>query len=710
MKRKDRSTCCSWEGNTSRYQQPSRAEVLRLRRRVAELESQAVPQRDENKIDRNAEVQIDQENVCIHESELADPESHNSNYLHGQNPTTLIPPTFAQGSIGHPPLNEGLLSEHNSIAIQSLSDNKRFFGGPSALSFINQMRTAVQQTLGIQHLTALTYREEFQTHVQGATASGRCKALDYVLPGRRRADKLLSLYWDRVYPLYPFLDKRGFNTQYQGLWVNQENSEDDPVFLCALNLVFAIASQLDEDGSPSERQSSEDVFFQRSKEYLDMWCLNSLHSVQTLLLLSIYLQSSCALDQAWMIIGVAIRAAQSLGLHLGETSGRITSHRERELVRKVWHTCVLLDRMAAMTQGRPSMIAGRIDTKAPFPVSIDEELLPTDDSLPMPTPKQPSILEFFVQSLELFEIFDDVLVQFHSQHPETVYTTEETLDKFLGRAATNNNRCILDIERKLLQWDRSLPSHLKVSHGSLGLDNSPIFTRQAKILRERYLHVRLLSMRPILSAYLISKANGVDSREPEELSLSARIVVQSSVVCVKIAQEMIDLDYSTRPSDAGSIGFTSAWWHNVLYIYSAATVLVAARLSPSILSEIPEESISQSWSRAIDVMKFYQVSNPVIRRYVAALEIICRVIPEHYSHSRHQLPQCQTAAEEAQSMAVQFQADKQGRSRQGSPNAESQCEQTTGSLEDCYVDDLLGSNFDFGINDLSWLNVMPFEV
>ncbi|KAH9216129.1 fungal-specific transcription factor domain-containing protein, partial [Leptodontidium sp. 2 PMI_412] len=525
----------------------------------------------------------------------------------------------------NPPTTEKVSSQPASESNQSmgsLSGDRHFFGAPSAISFLNQMRNAVQQKFGINDPTILPNRDDLQTAILGMKSTGtqRYKQIDYVLPGRRKADKLLSMYWETVHPLYPFLGKQTFLAQYETLWVTQKGDRDDPIFLCSLNLIFAISSQLDEDISPNERQSSANGFFERAKESLDLWHLNTLQSVQMLLLLSIHLQSLCYLNQSWMIIGVAIRTAQSLGLHLCETSKRIVSQRERELVRKVWHTCVLLDRMVSMNYGRPSMITASRDAKAPLPLPVDEELLTTKDCPPMAYPNQPSTVEFFVQSLRLFDILDEVLVRFHPDHLEKGYSIEEMLEKFLGRTAAGNNWSILDIDRRLLKWEKDLPAHLKIEYTSLDWGVSRTFSRQGVLLRQRYLHIRLLSLSPLLSAYLCSESGETSN----ELSLSERIAVQCSVLCVKIAQEMIELGYGRRPADPNSVGLTATWWNYVLPIYSAATVLIAARLSPSILSEISEDSILQSWSCAIDILKSYQVFNPMIQRCLSALELIYR--------------------------------------------------------------------------------------
>src|ERR1700728_1559939 len=57
-------------------------------------------------------------------------------------------------------------------------------------------------------------------------------------------------------------------------------------------------------------------------------------------------------------------------------------------------------------------------------------------------------------------------------------------------------------------------------------------------------------------------------------------------------------------------------------IYTAATVLLAARLRPVIATGVPEYSIADSWAHAIEILKAFQRLGQSAQRCVAALEIL----------------------------------------------------------------------------------------
>ncbi len=59
--------------------------------------------------------------------------------------------------------------------------------------------------------------------------------------------------------------------------------------------------------------------------------------------------------QTWAIHGLAVKAALSLGLHSTDAS-RSFSPIEREMRKRTWYGCVILDRTLSMTFGRPAAI------------------------------------------------------------------------------------------------------------------------------------------------------------------------------------------------------------------------------------------------------------------------------------------------------------------------------------------------------------------
>jgi hypothetical protein len=144
-----------------------------------------------------------------------------------------------------------------------------------------------------------------------------------------------------------------------------------------------------------------------------------------------------------------------------------------------------------------------------------------------------------------------------------------------------------------------------------------------------------------------------------------------------------------------------AWWYCVLCtavpllfglvliiidVYTAATVILAARLRPVIETDISEYSTTRSWDHAIELLKSFGRMGQSAQRCVAALEIlsakVSRRIPldttDQIQHSQHQ--------------AAPFDPGLNG------PQPDLNLDQFSGF-------DFSGIELD--LSDMSWLNSMP---
>lgn len=222
-----------------------------------------------------------------------------------------------------------------------------FFGSSSAGSFTAQIKAAIASQLGQgQPKTDASGPNFGAGKLSAPSRSGTYNSTNNVLPPRRQADHLMKIYWFYVDPLYPFLDKRIWEENYSNLFSGTALNTDEAIFVATLNVIFALSTQLVESMEPEYRDEASNVYLKRAKDLQDLtfWDSGSLELIQYLLLMSQYLQSTNLPHQTWMIVGSAVRVAQSLGLQLPETSAAQPTPGQRELLRRVWHGCVLMDR------------------------------------------------------------------------------------------------------------------------------------------------------------------------------------------------------------------------------------------------------------------------------------------------------------------------------------------------------------------------------
>ncbi|CAI7625149.1 unnamed protein product [Penicillium bialowiezense] len=523
-------------------------------------------------------------------------------------------------------------------AVEQERASQGFFGSSSAAGFMRQIRTAVDKRVDAPHRRSSVPRiPVHSTLLPPRRDQPQQSVANYVLPPRKMADSLMEVYWDYVFPLYPFLISAQMKSEYAKIWAGDTLDSDENMLMCTLNVMFALASQLADFVPPSEREASADAFFSRAKGLFqfNLWDTGSAGLIQCLLLMAQYLQSTDSAHQCWIVTGLAIRNAQSLGLHLPETIASLQSFEEQQLARKIWHGCVLMDRVISMTFGRPAMITKTSSGVVPFPAAVDDEFIQPESTLEASQPpNRPSMMAFFGKTLELYDIMNDVLLSLYN--PSKDPSAEDIHDFYFNNITNEGERTIFELDHSLSRWTRSLPVHL-CGDSAMASANS-IFCRQSIVLRARFLHVRILLFRPTLSKYCTLRDNtATDSLISISDSFPHRLALQCSVICVKAAQESIQLIYNNVPTD-GTGGPLPAWWYNVLYVYTSATVLIAGRLCSAILAEVTADSITQSWNQALEILRKYQSYSTSARRCVAALEILYEQVasegvPPHHGAS-----------------------------------------------------------------------------
>jgi hypothetical protein len=183
---------------------------------------------------------------------------------------------------------------------------------------------------------------------------------DNVLPSRKHADYLIDIYWRHIQPIEPFLDRERFFHSYQALFAGSLFSEDERIFVSTLNTVFAISTQLQGHLPREKREEASHTYFNRAWTLLRpetiIWEPGSVELVQCLLLMGRFLQCTNNTHQTWMAVGSAVRIAQSLGLHLPETSSSSPPAGDSRLRRQLWHCIVFMDRFASNLSSRSELL------------------------------------------------------------------------------------------------------------------------------------------------------------------------------------------------------------------------------------------------------------------------------------------------------------------------------------------------------------------
>lgn len=293
--------------------------------------------------------------------------------------------------------------------------------------------------------------------------------------------------------------------------------------------------------------------------------------------------------------------------------------------------------MLSATLGRPAMISASEVVPLPLPLELDEDLFQSGrldiSEVESASSSTKSAISFFVLSVELFEIVQRILLAFYSDSQGDV--TDDHSQYFTGSDS------VFALDSQMMKWRKGVPPHLQLDGdgGSQSQDSaSRTFTRQAVVLKVRYLQARIYLFRPIFShvctTHRAQVSHGPGARLQTEFAsnLRHRVALQCSLMCIKEAIDLIETMHANLTT-AEAWGQKPSWLYGVLHIYLAATVLLAARLAPTaLLTEVSEDNIQTAWIHALDILRGFQADSISAQRCVAALEILYRKLPGGSGH------------------------------------------------------------------------------
>ncbi|KAF8535992.1 fungal-specific transcription factor domain-containing protein [Trichophaea hybrida] len=239
-------------------------------------------------------------------------------------------------------------------------DDYGYFGPSSNIAFIGHVTRALATSVSVSGAFQKDLRKAEASEIQSRPLSPRpghngTAEFDvrpdsvniYAIPAEHKVRHYISQYFQSANILYPYLHQPTFIETYE-MALKDGFTKVRRTWLALLNLVMAMGSRAstETDVSTEEKYKTAELFYQRGHALCNGYLLRlaSLDSVNLLLLMSHYLQSTRKPVQCWTTHGVAIRIAIQLGLHSTQALQRYPPL-ERELRKRAWYGCVLLDRI-----------------------------------------------------------------------------------------------------------------------------------------------------------------------------------------------------------------------------------------------------------------------------------------------------------------------------------------------------------------------------
>lgn len=432
-----------------------------------------------------------------------------------------------------------------------------YFGDSSTFAFVSKVRSEPphdeyyrqgHKRQRISRPTKVRQRVEGLGFGINQKDQGAC----FALPEGELADLLVDAYFKHVHTLYPFVHEPSFRAEYKAIRIGLRDSHMPlrPAWLGLLNLIFAYGCEFCDAVPRDELLSTTTRFVAHAKEIVfpTMFRESTLEMVQALLLMCHYLQGTLELNECWNLVGLMIRTAIGLDIHLQQSSETMTSV-EHEISKRVWWGCAVIDRTLSMKYGRSLSMRTADEFTVDLPLNLDDHYITVDLLTPHQPQGRPSKMDFFLQTIKGSNMLDRILQDLYQ--PEL----QEQLKRLKGNGMTttldksHNLGATVCLDGKLQSWWQEVPPHLE--EASIGVAG-PEFQCQINVMRIRYLSrcsteilltkssPRYLNLRLLMhrQAFLIFSQQEIN--EPFQRA----VAIASARSCIASARETIRLIYT----------------------------------------------------------------------------------------------------------------------------------------------------------------------
>lgn len=260
------------------------------------------------------------------------------------------------------------------VGFLSLGGEAQYIGPASGFSLAANLGQMVQATVWNKALASTVSQDQPKDLAMSISDLKRHSAGP---PNETMGGRILDAYLTRVHLRYPFLDRAEILQRHADRFVQDNTSPQDQYGTFKIYMIYAIGATMLKLTERYEYTLPEN-FFMTALQYISAAReSHSVHNVEAMTLLVLYNLRSPSNAGIWYMIGLAMRTCVDLGLHR-EAHYRNVPPYEGQLRRRLFWTVYFLERVIAVSLGRPYSIADR-DIDAALPLEIDDTV--RDDNL-----------------------------------------------------------------------------------------------------------------------------------------------------------------------------------------------------------------------------------------------------------------------------------------------------------------------------------------
>ncbi|KAI9803684.1 MAG: hypothetical protein M1833_000596 [Piccolia ochrophora] len=373
-----------------------------------------------------------------------------------------------------------------------------YHGHSSGLIFLNRMIQQFGNLLGSESnasaspfLKTMPMSEVLSPNSESPIDTGLVNTTD--LPPKDLALELVSNALDDATSLMRFVHQPSFYTMLNRIYdTPPETFKDKEVkFVALLYMVIALGclfaksenSELQRDGYESAMGQGF-KYFKACRQSIDITDCRDLVSLQTVLFMVLFLQSSAKLSTCYSYIGIAQRSALRMGLHRAVATN--FDPIEREVRKRVFWVIWKMDNYVGALLGLPRSLNDE-DIDQDCPLEVNDECITRERILPMPKGSI-SLIAASNAHTRLVKILVKII-----KHVYPIKGLEHSLHDQAGQSYLVSHARIKEIEQDLQDWMDQLPIQLRT-----GGEARPELERVQQLLRIAYAHTQMMLYRPFL--------------------------------------------------------------------------------------------------------------------------------------------------------------------------------------------------------------------
>ncbi|KAL4944327.1 hypothetical protein BDV06DRAFT_210334 [Aspergillus oleicola] len=314
-----------------------------------------------------------------------------------------------------------------------------YIGDSASLSFLQSVRRIVSLSIGRCEFTEDTSRHSMLEAFQSNTSTQSGPLIDP--PSHEEAQRLARQYVLATNPLLDLFDLEEFYPRLAN-WIENPRGDEDTVS-SIFYLVLAIGAQV----SDTNQTQAEQYFVSgRQLAFSAFTETPSLYTIQSYVIISMYMLGACRRNGAFMNLGIALRAAYAVGIHRKDANSLFTA-RERRARERVWKSLRMMDLFLAASLGRP-------------PATSDFDYDPREDEV-FRRGSGPPQDQLSTTVVALCRIFERVLTEVYMRQVVSIHVAENISNQH--RAWVRNLPAFLQMQTERLE-SKSLEESLAAAH------------------------------------------------------------------------------------------------------------------------------------------------------------------------------------------------------------------------------------------------------